>query len=178
MDDQEIEQRRGKIPIDIAKKLIAVVQMDDKVRGAWKSLAADLKPLYANRKEMTDDAENLRALILCGFPHKEQRAYDYDKSKDTKSTGEDVKVKHADHTKAVTKLRVIYNRVLDYCYPMAKAKPTEAALKSAGSGASSSSAAAGGGASSSSSSAGLFFPPPYISPPLALTPSPPIHSRL
>jgi hypothetical protein len=150
----EIEARRGTIPRAAAESVILCVAYEQGGQRRWKNLAEQLKPVFANRKAMSDAEEALKKLIICGLSHEEQLAYDDKLDAKSKHDTEEIVERRTDHARAVSKVRTLYNRVLDYTYPIPKAEPTKAALeaKAAKEAAKAAKAAAAGGASSSSSS--------------------------
>ena len=150
----EIEARRGTIPLAAAKSLILCVAFEQGGQRRWKALSEQLKPVFADRKTMSDAEEALKKLIICGLSHEEQNAYDDKLDPKSKHDTEEIVERRSDHARAVSKVRTLYNRVLDYTYPIPKAEPTKAALeaKAAKEAAKAAKAAAAGGGSSSSSS--------------------------
>jgi len=158
--DAEIEERRGTIPLDVAKNLILCVAFEQNGHKRWKALSTQLKPLYTDRKAMSTDEGTIKSLIICGLSNDEQRAYDDDKldRKSKHDSAEVVSRRHA-HQRALHKMRSLFGKVLDYCHPIPKAKLSKAAQQEKDElEAAQQEGAAGGGASSSSSSAGKCTP--------------------
>ena len=158
--DEEIEERRGTIPLSVARKLILCVAYEQGGYRRWKALSEELKTVYADRKAMNDDEHTIKSLIICGLSTAEQLAYD-DNKLDRKSKHDSAEVisrRHA-HQRALLRMRSLFGKVVDYCHPIPKAKLSKAAQeeKDAKEAAQQVDAAGGGASSSSSSSsAGKF----------------------
>lgn len=133
-----------------AKSLVLCVAWQEGTHRRWKTLSADLKPLYADRKAMSDDESTIKALIICGLPADVQLAYVDKLDHKSKHDTEEIVRRRFTHQRALDKMRVLYSRVLDYCHPAPKAKPSKAALqqKAELEAAQQVDAAGGGGASS------------------------------
>ncbi len=168
VEDGEINERRPeKISIAVAKELILAVAAEHSGYARWRRLSDKLKAVYTDRKDMCGDEGAIKALIICGFPKDAQNAYEDEVPPKSKHDTEEVKTRRAAHMMALNKMRSLYNRVLDYSYPIPKAKAVKAAKDEGGGG-----GGGGGGASAAAAAAASELLPRVPPPPFTTNTNP------
>ena len=105
--------------------LAICVRADEMVSGKWKELAARLAPIFKTRNTMMEKMEVIKEIIANSLSDAKCMAYFYDEGKKKHSSKLTFaqRERRREHNAAVDHVRTVFNRVLNYAFPVPKAKP-------------------------------------------------------